>query len=62
MSDIPSNAPPAPICPSCASPMALKQAHKLQPQDHFIFKCPACLLEYPVIGGPGDGRSPKRAG
>ena len=44
-------APKAPPCPLCGGEMALKKIHRLQPDDHFIFRCAACNLEYPVVGG-----------
>lgn len=43
--------PKAPACPLCSAEMSLKNIHRQKPQDHFIFKCRACQLEYPVIGG-----------
>jgi hypothetical protein len=43
--------PQAPACPLCSTEMALKNIHRQQPQDHFIFKCRTCQLEYPVVGG-----------
>jgi C4-type Zn-finger protein len=42
-------APKIPTCPVCAHAMALKQIHRQVPFDHFIFKCVACALEYPVV-------------
>ena len=42
--------PQAPLCPLCAVEMSLKNIHRQKPKDHFIFKCRACQLEYPVIG------------
>jgi hypothetical protein len=46
--------PEAPPCPICASPTVLKQVHRQQPVDHFIFKCGGCALEYPVVAQQRD--------
>ena len=43
--------PKAPACPLCSAEMSLKNVHRQKPHDHFIFKCRACHLEYPVVGG-----------
>jgi hypothetical protein len=46
--------PKAPPCPMCAIEMALKKVHRQEPQDHFIFRCPSCEIEYPVVGAKRD--------
>ena len=46
--------PKAPHCPICTNEMALKKIHRQPPEDHFIFKCGPCELEYPVIGNKRD--------
>jgi hypothetical protein len=48
------SAPPAPHCPMCTNEMALKKIYRQPPQDHFIFKCGHCELEYPVVGSKRD--------
>jgi hypothetical protein len=56
MSEAQQPTPNVPSCPICASEMALKQIHRMSPADHFIFKCIACALEYPIVA-PGAGKS-----
>ena len=56
MSEAQQPTPKVPSCPVCASEMALKQIHRTPPADHFIFKCRACALEYPIIA-QGAGNS-----
>jgi hypothetical protein len=46
--------PKAPPCPICTSEMALKKIHRQRPQDHLVFKCGFCELEYPVVGQKRD--------
>ena len=46
--------PKAPQCPMCTHEMALKKIHRQPPEDHFIFKCGRCELEYPVVGNKRD--------
>jgi hypothetical protein len=46
--------PKAPSCPVCTGEMALKKIHRQQPQDHFVFKCRLCELEYPIVGQKHD--------
>jgi hypothetical protein len=50
--------PQAPHCPMCAAEMALKKVHRQPTEDHFIFRCEKCELEYPVVGNKRDLRSP----
>ena len=38
-----------PSCPVCARTMQLKQVLRRRPFDHYVFKCAACELEYPVV-------------
>ena len=46
--------PQAPHCPMCAAEMALKKVHRQPTEDHFIFRCEKCELEYPVVGNKRD--------
>jgi len=48
--------PEAPACPVCTGEMALKKIYRQRPQDHFVFKCGLCELEYPVVGQKRDLR------
>lgn len=50
MFDFQATDPKAPSCPLCTSEMVLKTIFRQLPEDHFVFKCAPCDLEYPVLG------------